>query len=142
MKSPLVNTVNQWLEYLETDRFPGAFQSEFDRIREHRTLKFSFPRQTGKTTYLLGKLYTTNSIMLMKNSRMFPESRSYVNVHTFGENLVERYIGLDEVYDHILIDEPGFMSRQEEERLIELVLMLSSRRRLSKKFSIIALGTH
>lgn len=142
MKSPVVNTVNQWLEYLHNDRFRNAFDSDLERIRETRTLKFSFPRQTGKTTYLLGKLYTTNSIMLMKNSRMLPADRSFVNIHTFGENLVEKYAGRDEVYDHILIDEPGFMTKQDEDRLCEFVLHLSARGQLSKKFCIIGLGTH
>lgn len=147
MMSPVKDTVNKWLAYLDENQHPGAFKSDIDMIREYRTLRFNFPRQTGKTSYLLGKFYTTNSIMFFYNRTMLENAtRNHIsmarNMHTFGERLIDKYAGTNQVFDHILIDEPGFMKEREEEILAEFIQFLNARNQLSKKFSIIALGTH
>lgn len=121
-------------------------------IREYRTVELRVPRQTGKTTILLNKLLDEPTIMFVHGSVERDRVRSFAHivgadVHARTEldqidRIKSRYFGRTNIkYERLLVDEPAFYTRAQEDSLQEFIEFLHGRQLVTDNFYVLKLGT-
>jgi hypothetical protein len=118
-------------------------------IREFRTITLGMPRRSGKTTALVELAKSAPSIYLVHNQNMVDHIKQtygldQVNAFrlfdtpvTVGRTHPITYVPIT----YVLVDEFGFMSKQQEDTLYHFINSMKARNLLDEKFMVVRVGT-